>query len=121
VINSYNNRRGIKSFFNKKAEEDKKYRDNPQVQQALNEIALVSEIQNKIAYANSFVVRTGKLFLRYMTEDELEIEELGRKEMQKVLQSWEEQCQQLEREMRRKKEKEKEEKEKEKEKQEVAA
>jgi hypothetical protein len=67
---------------------------HPNVHQALNEIAIVSEIQNRISYANSYVVRTGKLSLHYETEDELEREERARKETQQWLQHLEQQQQQ---------------------------
>lgn len=85
IVKDNNSNPSNKDYFYK----SKKYRPNPAAQQALSEIAIVNQMQNLIAYANNFVVRSGRFSLQYETDDELGREELWRKkEHQRQLQQW---------------------------------
>ena len=86
MINGYKKKDRNKDF----AAKTEKFRGNPGAQQAINEISITSQIQNMIAYANAFVMRTGKFSLHYDTEDELEREKRAKRELQEWLSHLEE-------------------------------
>lgn len=96
VLNKYKDRNKVYSAAQPSKIPPFKYRADPRAQRALNEIAAVSEVQNKIAYINNFIGGTGRYSLQFETEDEITREEKWLKEeREKQQRQWEQQEQLL--------------------------